>query len=289
MTTAPLERAAPLPPPAPPDALLLIGHPVAHSLSPRFQNAALRACSLRQTYTARDVPPEALPGVLSELAAGSVRGTSTAGNVTLPLKELVFDASSHRSALAERVGAANTFWFDEGELFVHNTDVAGAHRAIRALCPDGIAGAPCALLGAGGSAAAVLVALDELGAGGISMASRTPARVHALAARVGVSVTAVSDIADAVDGAMLVVNATPVGLRDDAMIVQPAALSRGSRVLDLVYRHGETAWVRACRDAGLDAQDGLRMLVEQGAAAFECWFGIEAPRRAMWRALEADA
>lgn len=286
MTMARLESAAPFQSPPPPLALLLLGHPVAHSLSPRFQNAALQQCGFPQVYSARDVEPGALPALLADLARRSVAGESTAGNVTLPLKELVYAAGTHRSVRAERAGAANTFWFDRGALYVHNTDIAGVERAILSLCPDGIAGATCAVLGAGGSAAAVLVALQELGAHAIRMASRTPARVRAMATRVGVEVTAVADASDAVRGARLVVNATPVGLRDEDMIVSPSLLSPDTRVLDLVYRRGGTAWVRACLAAGIPAQDGLRMLVEQGAAAFECWFGIEAPRTAMWQALE---
>ncbi|MES2521128.1 MAG: shikimate dehydrogenase [Gemmatimonadota bacterium] len=278
--------AAPFVPSAPPAALVLLGHPVAHSLSPQFQNAALEACRLPQRYTAVDTAPDALPALLAQLARDSLSGSGTAGNVTLPLKELVFGAAAHTSALAQRVGAVNTFWFDDGALYGHNTDVAGVERAILSLCPDGIAGVPCAVLGAGGSAAAVLVALQTLGAGPITMWSRTPARVRTLSSRVGVAVTAVPDLADALRPAQLVVNATPVGLHDDAMIVQPPMLPADCAVLDLVYRRGETAWVRACRAAGVPAQDGLRMLVEQGAAAFECWFGIEAPRDVMWRALE---
>ena len=94
-----------------------------------------------------------------------------------------------------------------------------------------------------------------------------------------------ADGRDAVAGAMLVINATPLGLHDDLLPVDVALLEAGASVLDLVYRRSETAFVRASRARGLPALDGLHMLVEQGAAAFRCWFGIDAPRHAMWQAL----
>jgi shikimate dehydrogenase len=83
----------------------------------------------------------------------------------------------------------------------------------------------------------------------------------------------------------LVVNATSVGLRDDAMPIEPSTLRSDAAVLDLVYRRGETAWVRAARARGLRARDGLVMLIEQGAAAFEQWFGFPPDRDAMWSAV----
>ena len=110
-------------------------------------------------------------------------------------------------------------------------------------------------------------------------------RAHALASRFGASVEVVESVDGALDGATLVVNATPVGLHDDAFPVPIESLPRDAAVFDLVYRANETAWVRAARDAGHRAADGEGMLVEQGALSFERWFGIEPDRNAMWRAL----
>ena len=93
----------------------------------------------------------------------------------------------------------------------------------------------------------------------------------------------------AVREAAMVINCTPIGLGDDTMPVDPAQLPARSAVLDLVYRRGETAWVRACRAAGHAAADGVHMLLEQGAVAFECWFGVPAPRGVMRDALLAAA
>jgi shikimate dehydrogenase len=106
-----------------------------------------------------------------------------------------------------------------------------------------------------------------------------------LASRFGALVDVVSDVDAALDGAALVVNATPIGLRDDDFPVAVERIPRDAAVFDLVYRTGETAWVRAARNAGHRAADGEGMLVEQGALSFERWFGIEPDRHAMWSAL----
>jgi shikimate dehydrogenase len=94
-----------------------------------------------------------------------------------------------------------------------------------------------------------------------------------------------ADYMHAVRECTMVVNATPVGLRDDAMPVDPAVLPSGARVFDLAYRRGLTPFVIHARAAGFDAEDGLGMLVEQGALAFTRWFGIDPDRRAMWDAV----
>ena len=265
--------------PALPTRLVLLGHPVAHSLSPVLQNAALTHVGLSLRYETLDVPVVALPLTLRQLAA-----EGAAGNVTIPHKEAV--ASYARcTTLAQRVGAVNTFWHDRGILHGDNTDVAGIAASIRALCPHGTHGMRCAVLGAGGSAAAVLVALQQLGYGDIALFARHEARARALAARVAVAVFIAPTVEAAVAGADLVINATPIGMTDNAMPVSIAALAPTAAVLDWVYKRGETQWVGRCRDAGHAAEDGLRVLLEQGAAAFERWFGVTAPRQAMWDAV----
>jgi shikimate dehydrogenase len=265
-----------------PTRLVLLGHPVAHSLSPVFQSAALRDAGLPIAYELLDVAPSALDETLAMLAR-----EHGAGNVTIPHKEAVA-SRAQCSALAHRVGAVNTFWHDDGALVGHNTDVAGALAAIRRLCPSGLLGQRTAVLGAGGSAAAVLIALVELGCTDIVLCARTVSRAYQLAERLEINALVTASRREALGDADLVINATPVGLYDHAMPAPPEALKHGSAVFDLVYRTGETAWVRACRSAGHRALDGLPMLIEQGAAAFECWFGIPAPREVMWRAVAVE-
>jgi len=268
-----------------PTQLFLLGHPVAHSLSPLFQQAALDAAGFAVPYTARDTVPGALAATLQELA-----DSGAAGNVTIPHKEAVAEACARLTAVAQQVGAVNTFWHDErGALVGHNTDVAGSYAAMLAVLPASVrTDAPMrvALLGAGGSAASVIVALRQFTNATLRIAARSPARAESLVQRLGARAVVVADARSAVVHADLVINATPIGLRDDALPVPPDALAPHASVLDLVYKRGETAWVRACRERGHRAEDGLRMLVEQGAAAFEAWFGVPPDRDAMWRVLE---
>ncbi len=267
-----------------PSALVVIGQPVGQSLSPLIQSAAIAAAGLGVPYTRRDVTAQLLPEVLEEFRIGGV-----GGNVTMPHKEAVFAVTARPTLLATRVGSVNTFWYESDVLCGHNTDVAGALAVIQTLCPDGLVGKRAALLGAGGSAAAVLVALELAGCSDIRIWARTPERARAVAERVQVAVTLAASADSAVDGASLVVNASPAGMSDDAMPIEPNRLGAGTAVFDLVYRPGATAWVRACRSRGLRAEDGLPMLVEQGAAAFRVWFGIEPSLAAMWGALEGRA
>jgi shikimate dehydrogenase len=172
----------------------------------------------------------------------------------------------------------------------HNTDVAGAARAIRAV--RDVAHADVVVLGAGGSAAAVVLALEALGAARLTMIARSAERAHALVARIAPSMPVQVCAHDAsasshLAQATLVVNTTPLGLRDgDPFPVAPEALAPAGAALDLVYRAGETPWVRTVRASGRRAEDGLRMLVEQGAAAFAWWFGRAPDRQAMWSVLE---
>ena len=263
-----------------PGRLVLLGHPVAHSLSPRFQNAALRAAGIPLVYEAIDVPPQSLRRTLAELAE-----IDAIGNVTIPHKEAVAACCQRLSPLAERCGAVNTFWHEDGHLVGDNTDVGGVDAIATLLLGDARATATVALLGAGGSASAVVAAVERWGDARVRVYNRNVDRAHMLAARFGAVVEVVESVENALDGAALVVNATPVGLKDDALPVPVSALPPDAAVFDLVYRANETAWVRAARDAGHRAADGEGMLVEQGALSFERWFGVVPDRGAMWRAL----
>jgi shikimate dehydrogenase len=138
-----------------PGRLLLLGHPVAHSLSPRFQNAALRAAGIPLVYEALDVAPPDLPDLLRSL--GQI---GAAGNVTVPHKASVAAHCDELTPVAERAGAVNTFWFERGRLFGDNTDVAGFDAAADELRGDSRQSptADVGLLGAGGAAAAASAA-----------------------------------------------------------------------------------------------------------------------------------
>lgn len=263
-----------------PSRLVLLGHPVAHSVSPRIQNAALLAAGIALRYEALDVAPAALDDALRALA-----GEAAAGNVTIPHKEQVAARCARLTPLAERVGAVNTFWHEAGRLVGDNTDVGGVESTVRALLGGGVRGARIALVGAGGGAAAVLAAAEGWEGARVRIYNRHMPRALQLSQRFPAIAAAASSLEEALGGAMLVVNTTPVGMRDSAHPVPLELLPPGSAVFDLVYRGGETAWVTAARAAGHPAADGMGMLVEQGALAFARWFGREPDRAAMWRAM----
>lgn len=265
----------------PPTRLVLLGHPVAHSVSPRFQNAALRAAGIPLTYELVDVAPEALDDMVAALALE--RG---AGNVTIPHKEQFALRCARLMPLATRVGAVNVFWHEEGELVGDNSDVGGAELVIRLLLGDRHDLARVAVIGAGGGAAAVLCALERCGVAEVRVYNRAMTRAHSLANRFAPLARAVNSIDEAVMDAHLVVNTTPLGLHaGDALPVNIERLPPGAAVFDLAYAPGETAWVKAARKAGHRGADGEGMLVEQGAIAFERWFGFEPDRNVMWKAM----
>lgn len=263
-----------------PGRLVILGRSLSHTMSPRMHNAALRDAGIPLEYEVLDVPASALPATLNQLAR-----EGAAGNVTVPYKELVAARCDHMSPLARQANAVNTFWFERGELSGDNTDIGGFDFAARSLVGD-TRGLTVGLLGAGGAAAAVMVAALEWPDSSILVHNRHEERARTLAARFGAgNRIETCDLATLAQRAQLVVNATPVGLRDELLPLPIEQLRNDAMVLDLVYRPEETAWIRAARAAGHRAMDGLSMLVEQAALAFERWFGMAPNRDVMWSAV----
>jgi shikimate dehydrogenase len=263
-----------------PGRLILLGHPVGSSLSPVFQNAALAAARIPLRYETVDVEPADFSRTLAALLAQHAWG-----NVTIPHKERMRVACDEVTSLAARVGAVNTFWLDKHERLIgDNTDVGGFMRALNALLGVPQRGLTFGILGAGGAAAAVLAAIEELPGCRAYIYNRTPERARLLSERFRAVAQPVDDVG-VIAGTQVVVNATSIGLRDDSFPLDPGLIPVTTFALDLVYRRGETAWVRALRARGHKAADGLTMLIEQGALAFERWFGVVPDRRAMWEAV----
>lgn len=266
--------------------IALLGDPVAHSLSPRFQNAAIRAAGLDGVYLALRCDAERLPGLLRGIAAAG-----GAGNVTVPHKRLAATTVDERSEAVVRTGACNAFWYEDGRVHGDNTDVTGFRAAVRELLGGPALGARVLVLGAGGAARAVVVALALDGAARVEVANRTSARAVQLVEdlRAGAGATSL----DALNGPPpreerydLVVNATSLGLReDDPLPLPPEALSASAVALDLVCHLGGTRWVQLLEAHGVRATDGTEMLIRQGAAGFERWWGVPAPISAMRAAL----
>ncbi len=259
-----------------PGRLVLLGHPVSHSLSPVFQNAALRASDIPLVYEALDVAGRELRSVLRQLKA-----SNGAGNVTIPHKLAVHDLCDELTDLAAKVGAVNTFWFDSKKLHGDNTDVGGFDAAARALLGGETTEARVVVLGAGGAAASVLAAIEEWPDAKVTVVARHAERAAVLANRFADVARAEKSTERAVRDATLIVNATPVGQQDEEHPMDVALIPKSAAVLDLVYRRGGTPWVRAAREKGIRAADGLPMLLEQGALAFQRWFGKEPDREAM--------
>jgi shikimate dehydrogenase len=259
-----------------PGRLVLLGHPVSHSLSSVFQNAALRAADIPLVYEALDVGGRELRSVLRQLKA-----SNAAGNVTIPHKIAVHDLCDELTDLAAKVGAVNTFWVDSNKLLGDNTDVGGFDAAARALVGGDTTEARVLLLGAGGAAASVLAAIEDWPDAKVTVVARDAERAGALAKRFPDVARAEKSVERAVRGATLIVNATPVGQQDEDQPLDVALIPKSAAVLDLVYRRGGTPWVNAARANGIRAADGLPMLLEQGALAFQRWFGKEPDREAM--------
>jgi shikimate dehydrogenase len=260
---------------------VLLGHPVDHSLSPIFQNAALRASDIPLVYEALDVDAAALRATV-----GGLKSARGAGNVTIPHKVAVHDLCDTLTDLAAKVGAVNTFWVRVGKLHGDNTDVGGFDAAARALLGNDVSGSRVVLLGAGGSAAAVLAASEEWPDAKVVIVTRNAERGAALARRFPDVARVETSVERALEDATLIVNATPIGLRDEDHPIDLAIVPKTAAVLDLVYRRGGTSWVRLARENGFRAADGLPMLLEQGALSFRRWFGIDPDREVMRLSLQ---
>ncbi|HET9065893.1 MAG TPA: hypothetical protein VFN22_08770 [Gemmatimonadales bacterium] len=257
-----------------PRRIALLGDPVAHSLSPRMHNAGFRAMGLDAVYVATRCSSEDLGRVMRSLAAAG-----GGGNITVPHK-LAATGYGRGDARVDRLGIANLFVGTEDGVCLGNSDVDGVLALVGSLhaVPSG-----WAIVGTGGSARAVAAAAHERGAA-VASISRSPERAAAFETwcrQIGCTVTER-------DACEMLVNASPLGLHaDDPLVVDLAAWPRLTAVLDLTYRqHGTTALVALARERGLEAADGLEMLLAQGVACWTWWFpGVEPPVGVMRDAL----
>lgn len=263
----------------------VIGWPVGHSLSPAMHNAAYAHLGLPYAYAA-------LPVRAGDVGA-AIDGARALGfvglNVTVPHKEEALRCCD-ADDLARAVGAVNTVCFDGATAVGTNTDVLGLERALEALGPDELRRA--VIFGAGGAARAAAYVLDARGVA-ITVCARRARQLDVSGRRhpvVAVDDLGQSGLGELLAAADLVVDATPLGLRDDPTPWPISALRDEARVLDLVVR-AHTPLERAARARGLRAAVGDVMLLHQGAAAFFRMTGVEAPldvmRAALARALEA--
>lgn len=268
----------------------VLGHPIGHSLSPAMQNAALQAMGLNGVYVAFDVAPEALGEAVEGLQALGVAGV----NCTIPHKVALIPLMDELTDDAAFIGAVNTIVFRDGKRYGHNTDAPGFLAALRAAGVDP-AGKRAVVLGSGGSARAVMVALAQAGAR-LTVANRTLDRAQELQrdlnrkipAGPGVEIVPLSEdaLGPAVEAADLLVNTTSVGMHPRVEEMPPVpldAVHENLFVYDLIYNPLETRLLRAIRERGARGTHGAGMLAHQGAQALELWTGKPAPADLMER------
>ena len=264
----------------------VMGHPVAHSLSPRLHNAAFAALGLDWVSVGFAVPAGRAATALVGARALGIAGLS----VTMPHKEDVAASVDACTAPASRLGAVNCVADRDGQWLGDNTDGAGLLAALARSDGFDPAGARCLVVGAGGAARAVVAALGDAGAAEVVVVNRTATRAEAAAALAGAA-GRVGDADDAL-GCDLVVNATLAGMGDVAGApmawpVDPSLLGPTQLVVDLVYHPPVTRWLAAVADRGARTANGLGMLVHQAALQIERWTGVEAPVEAMWASVAA--
>jgi len=282
------ERRSPLWPSGGSSVVGVMGDPIGHSLSPLLHNAAFDALGLDWVSVAFCVPAGAARDALAGMRALGIVGLS----VTMPHKGYAAAAVDECSDVAGRLGVVNCITSEGGRLVGDSTDGAGFLASLRRGAGFDPAGRRCLVVGAGGAARAVVMALADGGADEVVVVNRTGVRAAEAAALAG----AVGRVGSATDigRAELVVQATSVGMAgvgatDDpgmSMPFDPAALHAGQLVADLVYHPAVTPLLAAATAAGARTIGGLGMLVHQAALAIERWTGQAAPVEAMWAAAE---
>ena len=272
---------------AKPRAACLIGWPAAHSRSPLIHHYWLQTLGLPGGYNIEAIPPEGFAEFVLHLSTHGFVGA----NVTIPHKERAL-ALTVPDDRARAVGAANTLWYEGGELRSTNTDIEGFVNNLDACAPgwDGVTDA--LVLGAGGSSRAVVFGLIERGIKDVYLANRTIERARGLADQFGANVHPVAwdAISDLLPRLQLLVNTTSLGMHGQgALEIDVSLLPSHAVVADIVYVPLQTPLLVAARARGLKTADGLGMLLYQAVRGFELWFGQRPEVTPELRALvEAD-
>lgn len=269
----------------------IFGWPVRHTLSPQMQHAAFLAAGLQAAYLPFEVHPAQLQKAVASIRALGIKGV----NVTLPHKEAVLSFLDEIDPEAEKIGAVNTIKNDAGRLIGYNTDGKGYLASLSEMGVDP-AGKTVILLGAGGAAKGVALALIGAGVREMIIRVRRAEAGAALADHLK-TVSGDCDITlaafdDPKDRALktaqpvLLINSTPLGMKPgDPLPFPPSLIKPDWVVSDLIYRPFETALLAAAKEMGAKTAPGLGMLLHQGTLAFEIWTALKPPIQAMRRAL----
>ena len=252
----------------------VIGHPIKHSRSPLIHGSWIAEHGIDGSYEAIDVAPEELPAFIERLRQGEFAG----GNVTIPHKEAVFALCDSVDPLATTIAAVNTLVARDGKVHGFNTDFMGFLGNLDQNAPGWTEGLNRAIvLGAGGAARAVLVALRERGVPEIVLLNRTVEKAEALATEISGPFVpgALADFARYAPDAGLVVNTTSIGMHDTRFEdIDLRLLPKTVLVTDIVYVPLVTPLLADTRALGFRAVDGLGMLLHQAVPGFEAWFGV---------------
>ena len=252
----------------------VIGHPIAHSRSPLIHGTWLKEHGIDGSYEAIDVAPADLPAFFERLRTGEFAG----GNVTIPHKEAVFALCDSVDDLARMIGAVNTLVVRDGKVHGTNTDYLGFLGNLDANAPTWSDGPNDALvIGAGGAARAVLVALRRRNGGQVHVLNRTLANAQALVEEIDgpFSAHGFEDFAELAPRIGLVVNTSSIGMHGTKFDwLDMSLLPKTTLVTDIVYTPLETPLLAEARAHGLRTVDGLGMLLHQAVPGFAAWFGV---------------
>ena len=269
----------------------IIGDPVHHSLSPAMHNAAFNSLHLNCTYIAFRVPKGQLEESINALRAIDIAGF----NVTLPHKVDILRFMNYLDSSAEKATAVNTVHNVDGILKGYNTDIFGFIEPLRKRNVN-FNGMNILLLGAGGSARAVIAGFSEMkGINKITIANRTLEKARQLAKKgtdlgLECQVTEMDNIKGIAVKSHLIVNTTSIGMDEEKeeSLIGYEHISKNTIVYDIVYKPVVTNLLENARYAGADVVYGYEMLLEQGARAFEIWTDLRAPRDVMKKSLLGD-
>jgi len=264
----------------------IIGDPIDHSLSPAIHNAAFSSLGLNCSYISFRVQEGQLKNSLDSLRAINIGGF----NVTMPHKVRVLEYVDQYDKTVELVGAANTVKNEDGKFCAYNTDVLGFIKPLRQRGID-FSGFEVTILGAGGAARAIAVALaGERGIANINIVNRNTDRSKELAnllKKMGLKASIVSsdNIQNIASKSNLIINTTPLGMKDEQSLIKSSSIRKDAIVYDIVYKPINTNLLESARTAGAKVVYGYEMLLEQAIASFKIWFQRDPPIEPMKKVL----
>lgn len=251
----------------------VIGSPVSHSLSPELHGYWLKQYGISGSYEKISVLPEDLDTFLANIVNANFVG----GNVTLPHKETAFQKIQTCNKTASILEAVNTIWIENQNLAAGNTDGYGFSANLDDFAPNWRKAKTAMVLGAGGAAKAIILALINAGYEKIIIVNRTYSRAELLANKMGAQCISINqnEVSEHLKNVQLLINTTSLGMKNQANLdIELSNLTNSAIVTDIVYNPLKTSLLREAHALGLETVDGIGMLLHQAVPGFEKWFGI---------------